>query len=154
MEMSKELQTAILEYLKDLKGTSLPESFETDIVGIAGDSLTAYQALDFLIEEGLVHGRVFWRNEAFMYSKIEISSSGLKSIAEERIGAQQSMSITLSPETMDFLRLLVCQSDLSAKDKSGFLAALRKIPSVALAEGVKQIVAAGIRHLQALSTQG
>ena len=149
MEISKELQVNILEYLKLFSGLPTPESFEADIIAIAADGLTAYQALKFLIDEGLVLGKVVWRGE-LMYSKIEISSAGLKSIAKESIGAEQAIVMNLHPDTLAFLSVLVRQRDLTAEKKSGLLSAFRNIPSAALEETVKQIVAVGMRYLQGL----
>lgn len=146
MEVTKELQDKILEYLKDCYLQPLPKTFEEDMTALAGSMDSALEVLSFLIQEGLVSGKVTRHG----YSKISITSAGLKAISDEEIGAETVITAKLHQESLDFLAALVEASrEVSPDQKSVLLSAVRSMPAAVVAEIAKHIVGQGIEYLQA-----
>ena len=146
MEITKEIQDKILEYLKDCYLQPLPRTFEEDMATLAGSMDDALEVLSFLIQEGLVSGKVM----RYGYSKISITSAGLKAISKEEIGAETVITAKLHQESLDFLAALVEASrEVSPDQKNVLLSAVRSMPAAVVAEIAKHIVGQGIEYLQA-----
>ena len=146
MEITKELQDKILEYLKDCYLKPLPKTFEEDMAALAGSMEDALEVLSFLIQERLVSGKVMRHG----YSKISITSAGLKAVSNEEIGAETVVTAKLHQESLDFLAALVEASrEVSPDQKNVLLSALRSMPAEVVTEISKRIVGWGIECLQA-----
>lgn len=144
MEITKELQDNILEYLKNYYLKPLPNTFEEDMTTLAGSMEDALEVLSFLLQDGLVSGKVTRHG----YSRISITSAGLKAISKEEIGAETVITVKLHQQTQDFLVALVEASrEVPPDRKSSLLSAVRNIPAALLAEFEKQGVAWIFQHL-------
>ena len=148
MDITKDMQVKVLEYLKPYYRQAVPWTFEEDMALIAGSPDNAFQVLRFLIEEGLVDGEVRPWTLGFSYRNISITSAGVKSVSMEDIGAETVITAKLHQESLALLAALVKKDGgASPSQKNALLSALQKMPEAALSEIVKQIVAQGIQHL-------
>ena len=148
MDITKDMQVKVLEYLKNLDGYAFPESFVEDMVSIAGSEYDAYQLLKYLSAHELIEGRVVWKG-CLLYQRLSITHLGLDSLMDDggRTAENQHRFITLDANSVELICALIRQSSLGQQEQNSLVQKVQRLSGETLKRAMGKTVDVVVQHL-------